>query len=134
MTQNALYAVLSLVFLLVGGVAVGIAAFWNRRYSPEAKALSGRMADIARQRQGQAQERLQKSDGPREAPWLRWLMAHAPGVEALAWLVRRSGCAQSVAEVMALSAGRDYPTTGAPFNMDLWWPFTCVDDCGVGRR
>ncbi len=105
MTQNLLYAVLSLVFLLVGGVAVGLGAFWSRRYSPEARALSSRLADITRDRQGPTQERLQKSRGPQQAAWLRWLMAHAPGVESLAWLVRRSGSAQSVAEVMALSAG-----------------------------
>ncbi len=123
MTQNLLYAVLSLVFLFVGGVAVGMAAFWNRRYSPEAKALSGRLADIARQRQGQAQERLQKSDGPHYAPWLRWLMAHLPGVEALAWLVRRSGCAQSVAEVMALSAGLGVATALlSSLAFSLAWP------------
>lgn len=123
MTQNLLYAVLSLVFLLVGGVAVGMAAFWNRRYSVEAKALSGRLAVIARQRHGKAQERLQKSDGPHEAPWLRWLMAHAPGVEALAWLVRRSGCAQSVAEVMALSAGLGLVTALlAGLGFTLAWP------------
>lgn len=105
MTQDLLYAVLSLVFLLVGGAAVGLGAVWSRRYSREGKALSSRLADIARQRQGPTQERLQKSTGPKYAPWLRWSMAHAPGVEALARLVRRSGCAHSVAEVMALSAG-----------------------------
>lgn len=105
MSENLRYAILSLVFLLAGGAVVAVALLWSRRLSANSRALSGRLDAIAQSRRKDKQDRLLKSGPARQAPWLRWLLAHAPGVQKLGLLLRRSGSHQSVGEVMALSAG-----------------------------
>ena len=105
MTDNLLYAMLALLFLLVGGAAIALSSFWSRRFSANSRALASRLKEIALQRRQDEQSQLLKSGGGLQAIWQQWILANAPGVRALDLLLTRSGSTHTTTEVMALSAG-----------------------------
>jgi tight adherence protein B len=122
MSADLLYGVLALLFLLVSGLALALVALWNRRFSVKARALSGRLTAIAQRRRDERPDSLSKS-GELHAPWMFWVLAHAPGVKALEGVVKRSGSRHTASEVMVFSAGLGL-LTGLPLfglaNLP-WW-------------
>ena len=105
MSQNLLYALLVLVFLLVAGGAVALGSLWSRRLSGRSRAMSGRLDVIARTQRTASQDPLRKS-GPQDlATWLQWLLTSVPGLRALNVLIMRAGRQHKVTHVLALSAG-----------------------------
>ena len=105
MSQNLLYAVLALVFLLVAGAAMAIGSFWSRRLSKGSRAMSGRLDVIARKQRTATPDPLRKSGQRDLATWLQWVLTLAPGLRALDALIMRAGRHHTVAHVLALSAG-----------------------------
>ena len=105
MTENLLYAGFALIFLLVAGAAIALSTLWTRRFSATSRALSSRLREIALRRRADAPSQLLRSGTGLQTVWLRWILAHAPGVQGLGHLLTRSGSTHTVAEVMALSAG-----------------------------
>ena len=80
MSQNLLYALLVLVFLLVAGGAVALGSLWSRRLSGRSRAMSGRLDVIAQAQRTASQDPLRKS-GPQDlATWLQWLLTSVPGL------------------------------------------------------
>ncbi len=105
MSQNLLYALLVLVFLLVAGGAVALGSLWSRRLSGRSRAMSGRLDVIAQAQRTASQDPLRKS-GPQDlATWLQWLLTSVPGLRALNVLIMRAGRQHKVTHVLALSAG-----------------------------
>ena len=105
MSQNLLYALLVLVFLLVAGGAVALGSLWSRRLSGRSRAMSGRLDVIAQTQRTASQDPLRKS-GPQDlATWLQWLLTSVPGLRALNVLIMRAGRQHKVTHVLALSAG-----------------------------
>lgn len=127
MTETRLYVALALAFLLISGLAWLALSFWSRRLSPEARALSGRLQGIVNMRRGQQIKALSKSGQALQAPWLRWVLRHAPGVQRLAWLIRRSGSRLTLLQVMALCAALGLSTSGLLF----WGPGAPWWICGL---
>jgi tight adherence protein B len=104
-SQNLLYALLVLVFLLVAGGAVALGSLWSRRLSGRSRAMSGRLDVIAQAQRTASQDPLRKS-GPQDlATWLQWLLTSVPGLRALNVLIMRAGRQHKVTHVLALSAG-----------------------------
>ncbi len=125
MSHNLLYTMLAAVFLLVSGLALALGSWWSRRWSQQGKALSGRLAQIAQMAQ---QQRSQRPDsllrsGDTHAPWLRWVLAHAPGAEALRGLLRRAASPHTPAQLMGLTASLGLFGWGLPVGwLKLpWW-------------
>lgn len=115
MTETKLYVALALVFLLISGLVWVALNFWSRHFSSEARALSGRLQDIVNVRRGQQPKALSKTRLALQAPWLRWVLRYAPGVQTLTWLIRRSGSQLSLVQVMALCAGLGLATASLIF-------------------
>ena len=105
MSQNLLYALLVLVFLLVAGGAVALGSLWSRRLSGRSRAMSGRLDVIAQTQRTASQDPLRKSGQQDLANWLQWVLTHVPGLRALDVLIMRAGRHHTVANVLALSAG-----------------------------
>ena len=89
MSQNLLYAVLALVFLLVAGAAVALGSLWSRRLSGRSRAMSGRLDVIAQKQRAATQDPLRKSGQQDLATWLQWVLTLAPGLRALDALIMR---------------------------------------------
>lgn len=105
MSQNLLYAVLALVFLLVAGAAVALGSLWSRRLSGRSRAMSGRLDVIAQKQRAATQDPLRKSGQQDLATWLQWVLTYVPGLRALDVLIMRAGRHHKVANVLTLSAG-----------------------------
>jgi tight adherence protein B len=104
-SQNLLYAVLALVFLLVAGAAVALGSLWSRRLSGRSRAMSGRLDVIAQKQRAATQDPLRKSGQQDLATWLQWVLTYVPGLRALDVLIMRAGRHHKVANVLTLSAG-----------------------------
>ena len=105
MSQNLLYAVLALVFLLVAGAAVALGSLWSRRLSTRSRAMAGRLDVIAKTQRMATQDPLRKSGQQDLAAWLQWVLTYVPGLRALDVLIMRAGRHHKVANVLALSGG-----------------------------